>query len=459
MTTDNRICAGCVSDDYLKAEIAASTTVNLACDYCATVGPSIDMWSLALRFDTVIEQFYEVSSETDAVVMYDRDPEGLQLVDILDQIIEPHIETIRSDLEELLKDIWYDRDSDQHQYGEEPWFVERAKCSDLLNTAWEQMEQSLKKQARFVNPAAARLLESVFGPVVDDRTRSGTAVIVEVGPGCEISTLYRARTFQTLAAMEAALRHPERHIGPPPPGEGPAGRMNAKGVSVFYGSTEKQIAIPEVRPPVGSHAVIGAFNVIRKLRLLDMRKLGDVIPKPGGSVFDPATFELSSRCEFLKTLTGKLVMPVMPEQAEQEYLITQATADFLSTHPKLELDGILFPSAQQSLAAPDAVGRNVILFNKAATVVNAEPHHAGDTMVNLWEIDEHYYYFDPEIRTNVSAQDRIPNVPMWLDSTLQEPSLELDRNSLEIREIKGVQYATNDYQVRHSVAVPRVRGS
>jgi len=60
---------------------------------------------------------------------------------------------------------------------------------------------------------------------------------------------------------------PDRDMGAPPSSLPAAGRMNAKGISTFYGATDPQIALAEVRPPVGSQVAIAYFEIIRPLRL------------------------------------------------------------------------------------------------------------------------------------------------------------------------------------------------
>jgi hypothetical protein len=52
--------------------------------------------------------------------------------------------------------------------------------------------------------------------------------------------------------------------------------MSAAGVSVFYGATDRDVALVEVRPPVGSKVLIGCFEVIRPLRLLDLPALNEL---------------------------------------------------------------------------------------------------------------------------------------------------------------------------------------
>jgi hypothetical protein len=102
---------------------------------------------------------------------------------------------------------------------------------------------------------------------------------VEAGPGTYMPALFRARTFQSMKKVEEALKSPDKDIGSPPVGSALAGCMNARGISVFYGATNETVAIGEVRPPVGSRVVVGQFELVRKLRLLDVNALRSVYVK------------------------------------------------------------------------------------------------------------------------------------------------------------------------------------
>jgi len=410
------------------------------------------MASLARCCNAVIEGFYEVSSLSDAVVLYGRSPDGKSLSDIISQIGSSW-PGANEDIVSLLTDMWSDLRCYDNQYGEDPWFIEKTKFAEVLSEEWRQMEKSLLHEARYINPVAAKMLETVFGPVLNDRTNDGNAVVVEVGEGKDIDTLYRARVFQTADAMEKALGHPERHLGPPSPSIAAAGRMNAKGVSVFYGATHKDIAISEVRPPVGSHVVVGAFKVIRPLRLLDLHHLGSITLKPDSSVYDPTTALEASRRDFLGTLSQRMIMPIMPELQEQDYLTTQAIADFLATHANLNLDGILFRSSQNSKTSKSTTGRNAILFKKASMVLRSEERFGVGTTVDLWYYDESCpkRTLRPEIWTTPHKEDD-QNALTLREVEPAEPALELDRNSLEIYEIEGVRYEKTAYQVDHHVS-------
>lgn len=257
--------------------------------------------------------------------------------------------------------------------------------------------------------------------------------------------------FESEGSVEQALKHPERHLGPPPAGIGKAGRMNAKGVAVFYGATNELTAIAEVRPPVGSIVVTSAFNVIRPLRLLNLAALSSVRPDTGLSYFDPVRVEQAQRCAFLIELQAKLLVPVMPELEEQGYLITQVIADFLSTHPTLSLDGIFFPSIQVSDHAGVTPGHNVILFSSSCGVLKHEAEYEVEH-VSLWEHDEDGSSFQPEIRPGKQKEhpsrrrgERLSARPQ--EQPLYEATLEVIRSQIRFHRVKGAVYHTASHDV------------
>jgi RES domain len=137
--------------------------------------------------------------------------------------------------------------------------------------------------------------------------------------------------------------------------------MNARGISVFYSANDQKTAIAEVRPPVGSQVAVAPFEIIRKLRLLDLTALRDV--RVTGSIFDLGLARRMERAAFLRSLSRRITRPVMPDDEPFECLATQAVADFLATESLVPMDGIIFPSVQ---AAGDVL--NVVLFHKAARV-------------------------------------------------------------------------------------------
>jgi hypothetical protein len=317
------------------------------------------------------------------------------------------------------------------------------------------MERSLQTEARLLNPRVSETLEKVFGPIHQHQTWHGGGVIVELGEGTGIDTLFRARVFQELEGLEGALLHPAREAGPPPPGIGRAGRMNAHGVSVFYGATDQEIAIAEVRPPVGSHVLVGVFKIVRRLKVLDLNKLEELVLSSQASFFDPRTKDLVERNQFLRSLSRRMVIPVMPDHENDGYLITQAIADFLATHPQLNLDGILFKSVQYQGDGSD-MGRNVVLFNKASRVAQSERHAAAAIdEVELFQPDEDGDHWWPNI-TFKHPDDIEPPKAWMMEQDGRVVTLKIELDQLKISEIKGAHYTTTDTRVSTHTMPKRV---
>jgi RES domain len=174
--------------------------------------------------------------------------------------------------------------------------------------------------------------------------------------------------------------------------------MNPQGISVFYGAMEKETAIAEIRPPVGSRAVVGRFNIIRDIKLLDVEALGGVYAL--GSVFDPSYIELLERAEFLTHLSERISKPVMPDDEPFEYLATQAIAEYLSEKVEPRLDGMVFRSVQRQNSS-----RNVILFHHASSLVPQVISNGADISVS----EGYGPPDDPMI--NYSVSEAIPSEP------------------------------------------------
>ena len=71
------------------------------------------------------------------------------------------------------------------------------------------------------------------------------------------------------AALKDALTDPFKHVGPPPPERARAGRMNVEGVVVFYGATDSDTCLAEMRPFYGGDFAVITLRTTKSLRLLD----------------------------------------------------------------------------------------------------------------------------------------------------------------------------------------------
>ena len=245
------------------------------------------------------------------------------------------------------------------EFDRESYYEEKGANDIELRQEWQSLERSLKAESRFFNKAAESILNTLFDGLAEHKTFDGKGAVIDVGPGRDIASVYRARVFQTAVLLEKALMRPDEELGPPPTAIATGGRMNALGISVFYGALDEDIALGEIRPPVGSRVMVGKFALKRALKVLDVEALRSVLVS--GSIFDPTHITKLERAKFLGRLSDRITRPVMPNDEQSDYLITQAIADYLAS--QAGLDGILYPSAQAGGAK-----RNIVFFHHATRV-------------------------------------------------------------------------------------------
>ena len=233
--------------------------------------------------------------------------------------------------------------------------------------------------------------------------------------------------------------------------------MNAQGISVFYGATKADVAIAEVRPPVGSRVAVARFDIIRRLRLLDLTATDDVHEE--GSIFDPSFKERLHRAEFLRSLRRRMARPVMPDDEGIDYLPTQAVADFLANANDPKLNGIIFPSVQVQ------EGYNVVLFHESAKVAKESmiegtklEASTGHDSEDGWEIDYSVSEIIPSTKPSIADgedQGFLGNFLHYnrqqdLDDDYRQTTLRLSNASVEVHHVAWVKISTVPHPVhRH----------
>jgi RES domain len=367
-------------------------------------------------------------------------------------------EEAAQDIQIILEDEHgsYDDMGEESEFSEDAHYEKIMPGDEEWQASWRKFEKTIKSEARFFSRTAARQLGALFDDIDKMRTREGRPLIVTVGPGTEFPHLFRARVFQSGAKLRNALERPDRELAAPPSAFAAAGRMNAKGISAFYGATDPEIALAEVRPPVGSEVAIARFVIIRALRLLDLNALKDV--HETGSIFDPTYATRLSRMMFLRSLCERISRPVMPDDQDFEYLPTQAIADYLATEGKVPLDGIIFPSVQAG-----GGGLNVVLFHKAARCEEMDLPEGTEIEVSTgtqyeegWERDYSVTETVPEAELDKPKAPSYPFYPLqfewegWEGRDDREAALCIDPDSVTIRLVEAVRFEASKYNVsRH----------
>lgn len=465
---EKTICAECVGEAYLSNSVEQEGEDD-ECSYCGEELECITLEELADRVEAAFETHYSRTSDEpnsyqyamlrDKEIDYDWDREGTQTVYAIADAVSVS-EKIADDIQAILEYRHFDFENGtmgiEDEFSSDAYYEEIMPGDHEWHEQWTGFVKLIKTEARFFSRTAAKYLSELFDRVDEMRTRAGNSLVVDVGPDTEITHLFRGRVFQSEPPLQKAMKRPDLELAAPPAWAAGAGRMNARGISTFYGATAPEIVLAEVRPPVGSWVAMARFEITRPLRLLDLAALADV--QELGSIFDPDYAYRLARMMFLRTLGGRMARPVMPDDQEMEYLPTQAIADYLSTEGQVALDGILFPSVQ---AGGDGV--NAVLFHKASRCEEIEIPEGTEIDARTYsmyedgpEPDFHVSEEVPPAEDEVETEEQRPGVfePVlgdwseWLDADPRDAALRIDVESLRVHEVNAVQIDTNSYSVR-----------
>ena len=468
----NRLCFECVGEPFLRFEIKQDG-VESTCSYCGLKGKSLSLDEVADKVDRVFTDHYFKTATEPSGVEYIMAKEGEK---DWERLGEPVIELIEElagiepepaqDLQEILEDRHSDFElakmGEEQDYDADSQYAMQDVDPVGTHAEWTRFEKILKTEERYFSKTAEETLSRIFEGITNRITLDGNPVVVEAGPGKAIEAMFRARVFQSDELVTEALKRPDLSIGPPPSQAAATGRMNAHGISVFYGALDPATALAEVRPPVGSKVLVASFVLLREMLLLDVRALHALAAS--GSLFDPLSKSNRERAEFLKWLGGRIAMPVMPSDEPFEYLPTQAVADFLSMKANPPLDGIIYPSVQAGKAE-----LNVVLFHKASRVEAMDVPEGTRIDVELYDFDydENTAWLDPRVREEVpqeipppvnevrlepegSATPKIPSLHMTRGYDPRTPSLKIDATKVWVYVIRAVKFDSESHLVSRS---------
>ncbi len=465
------VCHRCVSDEMLVAEIKQSGS-KAKCTFCGRRGAKT--WSIQTLADRIEPVFHE------NFVLSPSAPEGYELFLHMDKEStyewtregEPPNEVIQSMAgitEEIADAVIAELDSRQHwnhhddpgeedPFGYEARYVQTVADGNRLQQWWASIKEDVTHKSRFFSSAVLQFLTTIFEGLEHLEGHHGPAVITK---GTE-ALLYRARVAKNHGEVKQFLLKRESELGAPPRKVAPAGRMNAAGISVFYGATEVSTCIAEVRAPVGSSVIVTGFRPLRPLRLVNLKAFDRLFAR--GSMFRPGFQEEAERFAFMRRLSLQLSAPVLPSDEALDYVVTQVICEYLATlQPRL--DGLIYPSTQSG-----GEGSNVVLFSHACKVSPPDAKTARNkvTITQMSE-DEDDVEYVVHLASGADAAPTTENDEFPIDEALLEqgfagwvphgsasaeltetlPTLELVATELEVVEVRAVKFETRRYQVSH----------
>ncbi|ENF1950588.1 RES family NAD+ phosphorylase [Salmonella enterica subsp. enterica] len=433
------ICHHCVGDNYVRLQIRKTGNTEQKCSYCERKRRNLPLEYIACLMNDVFDYYYDCYED-----IYDTG-RGDIAQDVICHELGVEYE-MAEDIYSCLADNYNPyNDYEGEKYNDDFVYRERNYSSGELDDTWGNVTKSLLSKTRFFNRDVNDFLDSLFMDIDKFRTRNKVSPIWLLN---ESDLLFRARVFEDQKEVEKALEQPERNFGPPPSSLARSGRMNAQGISVFYGATSVEVAIAEVRPPVGSIVITAPFVPLGPLHVLNISAL-DALSFGTGSKFDPQTRKSDERAIFFKTLSRKLTLPVFGKRQDSDYLITQVVADYLSDQNKFNLDGVSFKSTQVS-ADKISNGYNVVLFNRSSSVRHGQEKKRR-YKVELYEhIEEDLYALSPTIQL---IEDDLKKHTYMRSFSSKEYMLRLETSGMAYHKITGVRYDTKETAIHQGESI------
>lgn len=436
------ICFQCISDPVLREQIRAVGRRRV-CSYCEHSRKAVSLESLAEHVDEIYHLLVRVGEEY-PVVHDDSDRvhwvnEGDSPVEIMAEILECDTRDIASDVVSHLAkkyawDVGHDGDFDWFDDTSEIYVIEIPRDPEFKDT-WSSYCNSIKHDRRFFNKNAASLLGEILEPILrGEWPRSGSAIRT-IEPSGPDSFVYRGRLANGVEARKAIYRSPIRQLSAPPPELNSAGRMNPAGISVFYGSFDKRTCVAELRVPVGGEAIVGKFEVIRPLRVLDLTVLESASFRL--SFFEDNFLKKYAYNEFLRGFHAEIRKPVVPGREALEYLPTQFIAEYLWATANPPLDGLIYGSSQLSAGA-----NNIVIFPHACEVQG----YSEEVPIDIKDVTSSGDDDDESEVVFTSGSDTTANIrPLFYGDT--QPGLRLLTNEISISRVAAISYDVEERRV------------
>lgn len=461
------LCHECIGDQFLGSEVKARCA-STKCYSCGKREEAIMLENLAERTHDVLQKYFELTPD------YPSEPyehmeasegrwvrRGEPASYIIAEIVGID-EEVANDVTALLS-RWHGghrvvRRGGEDLYGDDAMYEARGPNDSGFHFIWAELRCDIRSRSRFFSTESEEMLHFIFGDLSAHTASDDKPVVREINPGSPDASVWRARAALSTDELEDILKFPSRELSSPPSSLANAGRMNAQGIPVFYGAMDPRTCVAEVRAPVGAHVVVGRFDFLRPVRLLDLDALSRVYA--GGSYFDPDYSERKGRAEFFRHLVSEISRPVMPQEEALEYLPTQVVAEFLAQRVDPRLDGIIFHSSQTG-----GDGRNVVLFNHARGVEPDDLPKGTSVEVRLPPrgIDDSDDWYGgivvwETVPSNLPASEsttpkgvgRRGPVRILMEDRPDEveeeetPTLRLDTSTLGVKAMEGVTYSTRE---------------
>ena len=307
-------CLNCFNDSFLQSEIVARSEKRGKCSFCK----SDDI--LIIEPERLTDLFEPVLD------IYNKDNKGKSLFKLFQEDWMIFSPTLNEDNSKKLFDKISGIDTSDNYlptYEEEKQNIEQ----------WESFRDELKHNNRFF-PNNAPTIEMIkpFGKYLGKKLQKG-------------NYLYRAMVNSSGFPIDITK------MGKPPTKKSINGRANPIGIPYLYVASTPETAIAEIRGHKGEILTVAKFEILEDLELADLRDPRTTVTPFG---LDDDELELIyTNLPFLELLGNELSKPIIPREANLEYLPSQYLSEIIK---HIGFHGIKYKSSV-------SIGDNFVLFD------------------------------------------------------------------------------------------------
>ena len=241
------ICHNCIKDKFLAEEMAEKGTLA-TCKYCNQAKNALTVEELSIRVGKAIKEHFELTprhpgeDDVDLAMNDEWERRRKYVKEVITEITGVNRQIagdIRTVLEERARGVTNIEEGEENPFNKEACYEEIGPDTADLQGTWSSFKDEVSRRARFFGRRTEDSLKKIFQDLSILSTYRGEPVIRAIEPGDRDSWIWRARAADTRQDVNAMLDSPSEELGPPPSDKATAGRMNAQGISVFYGGSRK----------------------------------------------------------------------------------------------------------------------------------------------------------------------------------------------------------------------------
>ena len=447
---DKYVCHACIDDIFIKQKIRLEGSLQ-KCFYCKKKRKTVNLSTLAGWIDPVYRENY-IRREEYPVSYGDSDHISYETTgDSPDDIISEMLE-VDSEISYDIVEVLSEKESYEVIKEAQPALYDHTSTYDATYVSsyrhlelWYEFCHIVKHESRFYNVKTTQILDSIFSKIDSLKYIGERPPIRSIGPGTGNPFIYRARHVKNDDEIIKIKLESYKELGPPPKSKATPGRMNAQGIPVFYGATDSETCVAEIRLPVGGKAVLAKFEIIKPIVVLDLTVFSEMYEVL--SMFDPEFEYKASRLQFLRDFDRRISEPVLSHENSFDYIPTQALAEYLANHYERKIDAVIYSSTQ----VEGELKNNIVILPHAATVEwsSEVPEHDSLNPYRLLWSEDSYFIF----KTKPGDENKMISLDsetIFDDYNISStPTLRIVNDSIKVIQAKSISYGIKSYETHY----------